>query len=283
MASPIYTMRALANPGPGYVTWQHGYPDFLGVYAPSPIIAGSAVIVSGPVPLEQIGKLDTTYSPVGLWLFDGDLTDDSGNGFTLSGTASYTSVPRDNQKGLCYRSTLTRGVKDAPLSLMGAVTIELTGTLLSSTANQCFFCFGKSGEVEADNHAYIGMVTQNRAMFLFWESGAGVDRQVTSPDGVVPIGIPSHLVWTRDGSDPAEVNLYVNGVNVHTGSDVAATGGTAATCALRVGTDSVGRYPILEGSVLTSLKIIDGELTPAQVMDEYNRVLGGRGIVYPRL
>lgn len=52
MSSTVYTMRALANPGPGYVTWQHGYPDFLGVYAPSPIIAGSAVIVSGPVPVE---------------------------------------------------------------------------------------------------------------------------------------------------------------------------------------------------------------------------------------
>lgn len=29
MASPLYTMRALANPGPGYVTWQTVAPDYL--------------------------------------------------------------------------------------------------------------------------------------------------------------------------------------------------------------------------------------------------------------
>ena len=182
---------------------------------------------------------------------------------------------------MCYRTTLTRGVRDNPLALMGTVSLELTGSLLYGSINQCFFCFGKAGELEADNHAYIGMITQNRAMHLLWESGAGTDRQVTSPDGVVPIGVPSHLVWTRNGANPAEVNMYVNGVNVHTGSDVAATGGTAATCALRVGTDSGASFPIVSGTVLTSLKIIAAELTPQQVVDEYNRVLGGKAITYP--
>ena len=42
-----YMMRALANPGPGYVTWRvDGAPDFAGVQAPSPIVVGSAVVSS---------------------------------------------------------------------------------------------------------------------------------------------------------------------------------------------------------------------------------------------
>ena len=40
-----YKMRALADPGPGYVTWiVIGTPDFAGVQAPSAILAGTAVV-----------------------------------------------------------------------------------------------------------------------------------------------------------------------------------------------------------------------------------------------
>ena len=40
-----YKMRALANPGPGYVIWTvTGSPDFTGTYAPSAIQPGTAVL-----------------------------------------------------------------------------------------------------------------------------------------------------------------------------------------------------------------------------------------------
>ena len=42
----------------------------------------------------SVGNLDTTYSPVGLWNLDGNLTDSSGNGNDLTeqtGTAQFTS------------------------------------------------------------------------------------------------------------------------------------------------------------------------------------------------
>lgn len=47
MSSPLYTMRALADPGPGYVTWQYGYPDYAGTHAAAPILAGTAVPAPG--------------------------------------------------------------------------------------------------------------------------------------------------------------------------------------------------------------------------------------------
>lgn len=50
-------MRALANPGPGYVTWTVFQPDFAGTYAGAPIQAGTAVIASGPLP-EAIQEVD---------------------------------------------------------------------------------------------------------------------------------------------------------------------------------------------------------------------------------
>jgi len=42
-----YSMRALADPGPGYVYWTvQGDPDFSGTFAPSAIQGGSAVIIT---------------------------------------------------------------------------------------------------------------------------------------------------------------------------------------------------------------------------------------------
>lgn len=45
-----YKMRALANPGPGYVIWTvTGTPDFVGTYAPSAIQPGTAVLTGNMV------------------------------------------------------------------------------------------------------------------------------------------------------------------------------------------------------------------------------------------
>lgn len=53
----MYVMRALANPGPGYVSWTVFRPDYAGSYAPAPVQAGTAVIASGPLP-EDIQEVD---------------------------------------------------------------------------------------------------------------------------------------------------------------------------------------------------------------------------------
>ena len=285
MASPLYTMRALANPGPGYVTWQYGYPDYAGTYAPSPILAGTAVIVSGPVPLESLGKLDTTHAPAGLWLFENNLNDSSGNGFNLTGAPNYTTVARDNQLGALYAATpWTRPSRDAALAIIGALTVEAVVTISTAAAGGSICSVSNGGETEADNTAFWCIASfPTGEMAMFWESGVGVNRVVTSPGGVLPVGTPCHLAYTRSADAVAVVNFYVNGINVGSGSAIAATGATAANLILRVASDGGGTNQLGRGSILTSLKIIAAELTPAQIVAEYNRVLGGRGIVYPRL
>ena len=68
-----YLMRALADPGPGYVTWTSATADYDGSEAPETIQAGTAVAVSWPNQMEYIttpGKLGLEFSPVGLWNFD---------------------------------------------------------------------------------------------------------------------------------------------------------------------------------------------------------------------
>jgi hypothetical protein len=45
VSTKSFKMRALASPGPGYVTWVvPTTPDFAGAHAPSPIQPGTAII-----------------------------------------------------------------------------------------------------------------------------------------------------------------------------------------------------------------------------------------------
>jgi hypothetical protein len=58
-----YLMRALADPGPGYVTWTSTTADYDGYEAPETIQAGTAVAISWPNQMEYIttpGKLGIT-------------------------------------------------------------------------------------------------------------------------------------------------------------------------------------------------------------------------------
>jgi len=278
-----FTMRALADPGPGYVTWQTGEPDYAGIYAPSPILAGTAVIASGPAFYYQNqGKLGLDYAPVGLWLFDGDLTDDSGNGFDLTGAPlAYTDEATEWQRGAVTTgaASWTR-VHEAALTITGAVTVEVVGSFQSVATGNVVATYIAGGELESANCLYQVSFDSTGAMAMYWESGAGVDRVVVSPAGVIPRGLPVHLAWTRSADAAADVNFYVNGVNVGSGSALAATGGSLST--LYVGGASGGNYlPRL--CVLSSLKIIAAELSAAQIEAEFNRTLGQRAPFWPRI
>jgi len=288
MASPLYTMRASANPGPGYVTWQYGYPDFLGTYAPAPILVGTAVIVSGPVPLGALGKLNTNYNPRALWLFDGNLNDSSGNGFHLTGTPrGYTVSSKDVLSGAIFENAAWTFVTVPDLIITGAVTIEVLGVFQYDGVNsQYITSFGSNGELAINNRLYDFRIGADLAPGLFWESGSGTNRLVTGTPGIVPIGVPAHLVVVRQAGDPAVVNFYVNGVPAGSGSATAATGGSSVSSFLSIGdsSESPGAISICKpGTLFYCIKLIPAALTPNQVLAEYNLILGGRGIVYPRL
>jgi hypothetical protein len=70
--------------------------------------------------------LDWNTPPVGLWLFENNLNDSSGNGFNLTGTPNYTTIEKDKQIGAIFgTSAWTRASRDASLVIIGALTIEV--------------------------------------------------------------------------------------------------------------------------------------------------------------
>jgi len=75
------------------------------------------------------GKLGLEHSPAGLWNFEGNLNDSSGNGFDLSGTPlGYSVQANDFQYGVIFGgSEFSRPSRDAALAITGALTIETVG------------------------------------------------------------------------------------------------------------------------------------------------------------
>ena len=218
------------------------------------------------------GKLGLEHSPVGLWNFDGNLNDSSGNDFTLSGTPlGYSIQTNDFQYGVIFGTSLfSRASRDELLAIPGALTIEVLGTFRTPAGVSEYICsIGNSGESEADNINY-SLYFSSLKLGILWEYGSG--NNITVEVGnIIPIGIPCFIAVTRSASNPAVVNFYINGNPVGFGSDTACTGGTASTCCFRIGSNSLSTELLYVGSVISSLKIIPSELSPSQIKEEYKR------------
>jgi hypothetical protein len=222
---------------------------------------------------KPIQKLGLEYNPVGLWLFDGNLNDSSGNDFNLSGTPSYVTNlngPTIPQSAVYGGTIWERPSRDATLAITGAITIEACGAFYP-TGTQHIISLGspESPDDEPHNTAYSLAITTN-TMSILWETGSGSNIQLTSDVYTMPDGMPCHIVFTRSASNPATANFYVNGINCGIKSGTAATGCTDPSCLLRIGGHNAGASTLLSGTKLFSIKIIAAELTPTQVVDEYS-------------
>lgn len=219
------------------------------------------------------GRHDLTHSPVGLWQLDGNLLDSSGNGFHLtmeSGTERYSDV----LPGLSgfYADTSSNpyyDVADTALNMTGAVTIEFMAVIVDVNTSRSFVNFGAFGATEVTNVLYnFGMSAANpNPMVTSWESGVAVAVTHVINAGF-PVATPFHAASTR--SSGGIVRMYLNGKQV--GDDSSAltmpTGGSSS------------RFRILHNAssrtkaTIASVKVLDQELTPAQILAEYNKTLG---------
>jgi len=284
-----FAMRALANPGPGYVAWTSIRPDFSGADAPAAIQAGTAVVVSGSGRSKSfIDKLDTTHSPAGLWLFDGNLNDSSGNLVHLLGGTprGYTDAAKDRVRGVVFEATrLTRGYNPL-LVLPGDLTIEVVGVFQSKvSAVQSIICYGYTGETQTNNRLYDFRIGTAGGLSLFWESGAGVNRSTVSADNVVPVGVPTHLAVSRGTSGASSVSrFFVDGEFVGESSATTADGGDSVNCTLSIGdqSENPGTTLCQPGTIFYCVKLIASCLTDDQIKAEYNRVLGGQCLGWDR-
>lgn len=223
MSAPTYTMRALANPGPGYVTWQYAYPDYLGTYAPSPILAGTAVIVSDPVPVKKRLPLASDHAlavfcdeAAAPWADSGAMS--SGNFTVANGT------PNANQPGIISKSigfqrnggnadeaivgpnnpTLSSGV--TAITLMGWIfptdSPTSLGILISKQRNAVY---SVSGQV-----IWLGLLAARTPSF------GGINLTTVSSGIIATLSAWHHLAGTYDG---ATLNVYLDGVLVGTQAD----------------------------------------------------------------
>lgn len=227
------------------------------------------------------GKLGLEHSPAGLWNFEGNLNDSSGNGFHLSGTPRrYLTNERDFFEGVVIGGELTRPSRDAALAITGALTIEVVGKFFNLSTD-CVICsIGNSLEATEDNVNYQAYILSTSQLNIFWEYGSGTNTSVAGDSNIIPIGIPCFIAITRSSGDPAQVAFFVNGESVGTGSTTAATGGTASTCRFRVASSNTSGG-IFYGAAISSLKIIPAQLSQDQIKQEYNRSLGNSTYFFP--
>jgi hypothetical protein len=199
---------------------------------------------------------DTTHTPVGLWQFDGDLTDSSGNGYDLTdaGTPCYLSC--DGLVGLSRWSELAH-VDAAPLHITGDITVEMLIEISAYSSLGYPLLFINNGETEAANCLY-GISISSWVPGYLAEYSSGTNITYSAARGMLA-GRVHHLAMVRSSN---QVTFYLDGVAIGTSSGLhVPTGGTTAY--LCIGAISDGSSPFY--GWIASVKIIASALTAAQV------------------
>ena len=259
----LYKMRALAVSDNSCI-WTDSEPDIDGSNAPEAVVIDTISIdsVGGTSGTSTAQLHDTTHSPAGLWQFNENFVDSSGNGFNLSSNDG--SINRFIELyGIKFAffegdTDLTRPGYDAALNITGALTVEF---FILSFGGGVLVSFIGSGETESTNSIYA--ISQNN---FFSETGVGTNHEQST--GFSPLNSVYHNVIIRENDD--SLTQYVNGQHVFSGGSVPSSGGTSAK--FYIGSNGPGDSYC--NCLLSSVKVIDGALSANDVKEEYNRTLG---------
>ena len=139
--------------------------------------------------------------------------------------------------------------------------------------SQLFYFSGQQPDAFASENALWGVGIRADADRMvpntFWESPPNTFLGTRDVDFTVDTGRWYHIVGVRDGVD---ASLYVNGALISGPSTVATapTGGTSSR--VRVGEGNDGVQGLLNGTMISSLKVSDRVLTAREIQQEFNRV-----------
>ena len=132
------------------------------------------------LPSTGLGRIPLLYSPVGLWHFNGDRTDSSGNGHDFGstvGTMRYIQI-RPGMAGAYFRGTYVR-VDHSDLRITGDVTLALLMQLhaypTGSTMRHYLIGCGQEGSSsESENTMYSINLLVAGGIRWWSEHGSGV-------------------------------------------------------------------------------------------------------------
>ena len=237
--------------------------------------AGGAAAAATPA----IGSLDTTNTPVGLWLFDDDLTDSSGNGLTLTaeaGTASYTELGGKTWIHFDGALRLIEATTAASLAILGDMTCTVVMKWLvpPSTTAQYIVNKGDAGDAAENTNANYVLYQSSTLLKYLHEYGVGTNStiaQITTPTTTHLFSSPFMLTMVRDGTN---ILMYIGAQLMSTTSVSGQTPTGGGSGDLYIGDDSDGS-DFLTDCLISGVKITASALSAAQVKAEYELVFGG--------
>lgn len=246
------------------------------------VIDGTRSGGSGSSGGSSVSLHDTTHTPVGLWQLNGDLTDSSGNGYTLtvgSGTEQYAPLS-STLSGFHFDGStyLVHNVEVSGLRLTSDMTIECLAKWLvdppgygvnRTTTSPALVAHGTGGETEATNTVYaFGPHASTGGLKWVSESGGGTNA-VYDLDAEIPAGVWHHIAAVRDSN---VVSVYLDGALLGSSSSLTTpTGGASGRLVLGALANGSSENPTC---VMASVKLIGSALTASQVKAEYQRTLG---------
>ena len=264
--------------GPGFVAWRTNNPDPGGAFYPGPgtwATHTSDYCVEGSRAEQDITRpiSPTLTVPVGtvqgLWDFDGDLTDQSGNAITLTAsglTPYYGPSPVPGESSFIKTSTgQLQAAVDAALIIHGAITCELMFKPrdIVSASGYGFLCLPTAAGGATANIPWGFLVVSGTNEWVYYHeyaSGGASFHQVNSGHFLTP-GRWHHLTITKDTAGTL-IRLYVNGrLAKREVVANASAGGSAAP--LKLGDD--GGSVRIDGD-FGWLRVTDGEFRPEDVL-----------------
>jgi hypothetical protein len=273
-----YVNRVWDTVAAGFVRWRTNAPDEDGLFYPGP---GSFGANTSDYCIESDRDEQSIVRPVapslstpigtvqGLWLFDGDLTDETPNAINLSATGTERYSPSPAQGKLAHFFTGDRVVSPAsstsdPIRLTGAMTLEcvLNPSIIATDPNMLFANFQAPGGGTANNTLYGFRILQTTNELEYIHEDAGEVIRSAMSGVSVPPGRWSHCAFTRDAAGTL-IRIYINGVQVHR-ETLANPPSGGANSFLQVG-DADGISRKLTGAY-SSLRIIDDELRPEHIL-----------------
>ena len=262
------------------------------VRAPIQVLADRCEWLKDTLPGTIVAHSASTYTPVALYQFAGNLTATVGSDLTVvDGTAAYHKM--HGLTGFWFDGVTNLRSEAAITALAsGALTVEFI--MLTSEESVFHSEDGIGPYMRLVEYGPVGGSGDTNAAFrmtkakvagaglrgtdgidVTWEYGAGGDDETVNHTAMRHGSFLSqlcHVAWTRS-SDSLTSKLYINGhlASTKTASN-AFTAGTSATRRLFVGGAPGAGYGI--SGWLSSLKICASELSAANVLSEYNSCFG---------